>query len=245
MKARKHTKQCRRMVIIAMMAFAVLMLPRAGAEDQKKVSKGEAPPATKSIFGVSTMAMFYGKVYDRQTGVPLAVKYQINAPGGSVIRGKTSAVDGRFQQVLRPDVAYTITFYGNDIFQAEEQFEIAAVGGYQEVERSFELRSIRRGDELAVIPAFDVDDNSVSDAARDALMEVADLLMTNRHIQVVCKVPSDDIDAELLRDRISHMQAFFDRIAPCLNARVTVVARRMPVDNDTVVVEVGKHVADL
>lgn len=109
-----------------------------------------------SIKAQNVTTLIKGKVVDQSQNILSGVQVQFRE--GEISAGKSkSQSNGEFTLVLKPGTKYSAIFDRNDIFQPAQEFVIPPSTSYQEIQKTFIVKTFKKGDQLGEYHVFTKD----------------------------------------------------------------------------------------
>jgi hypothetical protein len=143
------------------------------------------------LFAQNALVNIKGTVLDERTGKPLGHEMDmiiISEKTGKKFVVKVNSSTGEYIQPLESGHAYSITFSSYAIYRSTARIEIPPMQKFKELTYNFTVRSLKEGEPLAEIRAFDAGRAELSPSAKPDLERILQLLKDNRQMRIVVEV---------------------------------------------------------
>lgn len=133
-------------------------------------------------FAQSTVVL-QGKIYNKFTGKPASVEFNVSSSGGEKSKGK-SDVNGDYQQTVKAGETYTIKFRNYNVLNQTEEVFIENKGKYYEKDHDFRVGVLEQGFTLFAIHGFENKSANPTSTFNSLIAEAKTLLKENRTLKL-------------------------------------------------------------
>lgn len=152
-----------------------------------------------------------GKVTDKISGKPIALDIQIEDSKGKKFKIKSNAT-GNYEQLLKANESYKITFLDPEVLREEIDFKATAPdASYEPQIQNFEVFVMKEGTELYDMDIFDKGSESISSAGEAKLENLKSVMRFNRALSINIEIhPDDSNNNALSQKRLAKLKELTD-----------------------------------
>ena len=143
------------------------------------------------ISTAQSTAVLQGKIYNKFTGKPASVEYNVTSSGGEKGKGK-SDINGEYQQTVKSGETYTFRFRSYNVLNQAEEVFIENTGKYYEKEHDFRVGVLEKGYSLFAVQGFENKTANKTASFTSLINEAKSLIKDNRSINLEIAVAYDE-----------------------------------------------------